>query len=71
MRFIRNCLSDPSLHLMVIALLLVYLAFGGGPWSRDSSAEAPLPYCSKCHIHFLPGKTCECDLPGKIAHAAP
>ncbi len=28
MRFVRNCLSDPSLHLLAIALIMIYLAFG-------------------------------------------
>jgi hypothetical protein len=71
MRAIGNCLSDPSLHLLAIALLLVYLAFGGGSWSRDSSAETPLPYCQNCHFHFLPGKPCDCVLSRKLANATP
>jgi hypothetical protein len=70
MRSIWNSLSDPSLHFLAVALFLVYLAFGNGSWSRNSSAaEAPLSYCQKCHAHYLPEKSCECRLTQGIVNA--
>ena len=71
MRAIRDNLSDPGLHLLVIALILVYLAFGSRSWTDDDMASPPLAYCQRCHAHYLPGKGCVCRLPGKIAHAWP
>ena len=70
MRALWNNLSDPSLHLLAIASLLVYLAFSGS-WTDDGAASSPLGYCKSCHAHFMLGKACDCRLPGKIAHALP
>jgi hypothetical protein len=70
MRPLCNFLSDPTLHLLAIALFLIYLTFGGGLRWRDSFAESPLPICKVCHTHFLPDRPCECHLPKKIARVA-
>ena len=43
MRSIWNSLSDPSLHFLAVALFLVYLTFGNGSWSRNSSGAAEAP----------------------------
>jgi hypothetical protein len=67
MRSLWNNLGDPSLHLLVIALVVVYLAFGRGP--RSEEPEAPLPFCNACHSHYLPGDSCVCPPAGNFAHA--
>jgi hypothetical protein len=71
MRSLCNNLGDPSLHLLAIALIVVYLAFGRGSRSGDDRAEAPLPTCKRCLGHYLPGTTCDCRHPGGMANAAP
>jgi hypothetical protein len=71
MRSLWNFVSDPTLHLLAIALFLVYLTVAGGPRWRDSNGEAPLPSCKICHNHFMPGKLCECPLRKRFATAAP
>jgi hypothetical protein len=71
MRSLLNNLGDPSLHLLAIAMIVVYLTFGRPSWSRDAQAEAPLPYCKVCHAHFLPGATCDCRPADDIANAFP
>jgi hypothetical protein len=71
MRYVRNCLSDPSLHLLAIALILVYLALGDRSTLREGSGEEPLAFCPKCRVHHLPEKTCDCVLPRKVADASP
>ena len=71
MRALWNNLSDPCLHLLGIALLLVYLALGNGHRSDESVARSPLDFCKTCRTHFMPGKACACQLPGRMAHALP
>jgi hypothetical protein len=71
MRSIWNNLGDPALHLLVIALILVYLALGRTPWSNALRAEDPLPVCNVCHSHYLPGNICECPAVHDFAHASP
>jgi hypothetical protein len=71
MRSFWNCLGDPSLHLLTVAMIVVYLAFSRGAQPGDSRAEAPLATCTACHGYYLPGKTCECRSAGHIAHALP
>ena len=71
MRYVRNCLGDPSLHLLGIALILIYLAFGEGSRFPDHRADEPLAFCRKCHVHHLPNKPCDCGLHRKIANARP
>ena len=71
MRTLSNQLGDPSLHLLAIALFVVYLAFGRGHMSGAMRPEDPLPFCKVCHVHFLPGQTCDCRPAGSIAHALP
>ncbi len=61
-------MSDPSLHFLAVALFLVYLAFGGGSWSKNSAAEAPLSFCQKCRAHFLPENSCECRFTQRIVN---
>ena len=60
MRTFWSNLGDPSLHLLVIALLVVYLAFGGRFSTDRRWAEAPLARCKVCRAHFLPGANCNC-----------
>ncbi len=69
MRSLGNLLSDPTLHLLMIALFLIYLAFGNSQRARDGFAESPLPVCKTCHIHFLPDRPCDCRTPGRFAQA--
>jgi hypothetical protein len=71
MRSFWNCLGDPSLHLLTIAMIMVYLAFGRGSQSDDAWAASPLLSCKVCHGHYLPGKLCDCHSSGDIAHALP
>ena len=71
MRTIGNCLSDPTLHLLSIVLLLAFLTFGGGLWSQECPAETPLAYCKTCHLHFMPGKTCGCPAYLRFANSTP
>jgi hypothetical protein len=71
MRSLWNNLGDPTLHLLATALILLYLALGGGSWPGETAAEAPLPYCKSCHAHYLPGKTCDCRSTANLAHALP
>ncbi len=71
MQSLRNSLGDPSLHLLGIALIVIYLAFGHGYGSSETSPEAPLPVCKSCNRHYLVGTTCICQKPGGIAHAVP
>ena len=71
MRALWNNLSDPSLHLLAIALFLVYLAFGSGSWHDERDAASPLAFCKTCQVHYLPGKACDCRFPARIANLAP
>jgi hypothetical protein len=71
MRSVWNNLSDPSLHLLAIAVILVYLAFGQTPWSNAIRAEDPLPICKACRAHYLPGNLCECRPDLDFAHVLP
>ncbi len=71
MRFVRNCLVDPSLHLLGIALILVYLAFGDRSKPRASDPDEPLAFCAKCRIHHLPERPCSCEASPKVAQARP
>ncbi len=70
MRSLWNYLGDPGLHLLAIALVLVYLAFGVSR-SEDTVGEAPLPYCKACRFHYLPNKPCACRVGSGLAHALP
>ena len=69
MRSLWNSLGDPGLHLLVIALFLLYLAFGRGSSSAEERAISPLPYCESCRLHFMPGGSCSCDTMGRLVHA--
>ncbi len=69
MRPIWNLLSDPTLHFLMIAGLLLFVALTSRG-SRDLYAESPLPICSSCKGHFLPNHPCECPTPARIARAA-
>ena len=70
MRSFWNSLSDPGLHMLAIALVLVYLAFGASRWD-DAVGVAPLPYCKACRFHYLPDKPCACRVGPGLAHASP
>lgn len=53
MRRVWGFLSDPSLHLMVIALVLIVLTIGS-PGSPESDRAPALAFCSKCGVkHYL------------------
>ena len=69
MRNIGNFLADPGLHLLGIALLVIYLTFGGSGWLKGSAAEAPLPVCSSCNVRYLPDRTCSCVATNPLATA--
>lgn len=54
MKKLGCCLGDPSLHLLAIALLLVYLAIGAP--ASGPAAESRLVSCRKCRaVHFPEG----------------
>lgn len=71
MRCFWQSLGDPSLHLIAIALIVLYIAIGRGSWSDSLRAEAPLPTCQRCHGHYLPGTRCDCSHPRGVAQAVP
>ena len=71
MRSLWNCVGDPSLHLLTIAMIVVCLAFGRDARPGDSRAESPLASCNACHGSYLPGTICECRHRPRIAQASP
>jgi hypothetical protein len=72
MKTVWNCLSDPSLHLLGIALLIVVAALGRPrPKDIELVAETPLAVCKKCHTHYFPFRPCRCDPSRDLAHAHP
>jgi hypothetical protein len=69
MRSLWNSLGDPGLHLLAIALIVIYLAFSRGSSSAEERAVSPLPYCESCRLHFMPGGPCGCTGLGGMVHA--
>jgi hypothetical protein len=55
-----SCLGDPSLHMIGVAVLLVYLSLGLGR-SREPGADSRLVYCSTCRVHHYPESPCRCS----------
>ena len=69
MSIVRNCVSDPGLHLLAIVILLGYLAQGG--WTSDDVRPASkLVVCATCQRHHYPERPCACPVRLDLARAA-
>ena len=65
MRIIRNFVGDPSLHIGVVVVLLIYLT-QGGMLARDA-ATSKLIECRTCRRHYYPERPCPCPARREVA----
>jgi hypothetical protein len=70
MRRIGSFLSDPGLHLLTVAFVLIALAIGSnGP--REPRETSTLVYCEKCRTSHYLVLTGSFPNPNKIAQSRP
>jgi hypothetical protein len=70
MRGVWNFLSDPSLHLLAIALVLIGLAIGS-TGSKEPTEESPVVFCTRCHAYHYSELVASCRGNPRIAQARP
>ena len=70
MSIVRNCVSDPGLHVLAIVVLLIYLAQGASPTS-EPGASSKLVVCASCRRHHYPERPCACPSPWDFARTQP